>query len=182
MKTIRKIALPIWAASALACGASKGIDGSGPSDPPTPPTDVPAALQGAWYHGEVSPSNFYDPTTGHWDGSYGDGLFYSLTADGHYSFGYRLYTSAYGCTNVVFFWKTGTVSVDPVTRSFTVYPHEARMKSEDNCGSEWNYEKNIGKDPETIYWEFGKDDWGGDALLLKYANTDASAFYPWNTD
>ncbi|HSR91405.1 MAG TPA: hypothetical protein VLK88_08870 [Gemmatimonadales bacterium] len=182
MKTIRKIALTVWTTAALACGGNDGSDGSGPNDQPTPQTDVPAALQGAWYHGEVSPSNFYDPTTGHWDGSYGDGLFYSLTADGHYSFGYRLYTSAYGCTNVVFFWKTGTVSVDPATQSFTVYPHEARMKSEDNCRSEWNYEKDIGKDPETIYWEFGKDDWGGDALLLKYANTDASAFYPWNMD
>jgi hypothetical protein len=27
-----------------------------------------------------------------------------------------------------------------------------------------------------------KDDWGGDALLLRYANTDVSAFYPWNMD
>ena len=47
MKTIRKIALPLLAAVAVACGGSDSSDGSGPNDQPTPQTDVPAELQGA---------------------------------------------------------------------------------------------------------------------------------------
>jgi hypothetical protein len=162
---------------AAACGS----DGTGPGDGATTPrTDVPAELVGTWYHGEVSPSNFYDPASSHWDNAYGEGMFYSLTADGHYESGCRIYTSSYGCNDAALFWRRGTVAVDPATGSFTLYPRKAIPHSISDCHPEWNYTKPISKDPETIYWQFGDDGYGSTALLLAYANTGASAFYPWH--
>ena len=128
----------------------------------------------------MSPSNFYDASSGHWDNAYGEGMFYSLAADGQYESGYRVYTSSYGCNHVAMFWRKGTVAVDPETGAFTLYPHEAILHSMSDCHPEWNYTKQISKDPETIYWQFGDDGYGGTALLLAYANTGASGFCPWN--
>jgi hypothetical protein len=170
-------ALQFPALALAACGG----DGAGPNDDgSTPSTVVPAELVGTWYHGEVSPSNYYDPSSGHWDNSYGEGLFYTLTPDGHFEWGYRIYTSTYGCNDVAMFWKKGTVTVDPATQSFTVYPTEAILHSTDDCRPEWNYTKQISKAPETVYWGFDDDGYGTTALLLAYASTQPSAFYPWS--
>ena len=165
----------------LSSGCGGGSDATGPGGGGgTPRTTVPAELVGTWYHGSVSPSSFYDPGSGHWDSAYGEGMFYSLTADGRFEFGYRIYTSSYGCNSVAMFWKTGTVAVDQGTGSFTLYPSRAVLHSTDDCRSEWNYTKNIPKDPETLYWQFGDDGYGTAALLLASATSTASAFYPWN--
>ncbi len=165
---------------ALVAGACGG-SGTGPNDGGgTPRTSVPAELVGTWYHGEVSPSNFYDSLSGSWDNAYGEGLFYGFTSDGQFQWGYRVYSSSYSCNDVAMFWKKGTVTVDTVNHTFTIHPTEAILHSTDDCHPEWNYTKQIPKDPETVYWGIGDDGYGSTALLLAYANGQPSAFYPWN--
>lgn len=173
---------PLTLAIGLAFLASAcGSDSGGPGDElETPRTDVPAELAGTWYHGEVSPSDFYDPHSGQWDNAYGEGMYYSFTPYGRFEWGYRLDTSSYGCSDAAMFWRTGTVAVDPLSSSFTLYPHRAILHSQSDCHSEWNYTKQIPRDPETISWQFGDDGYGTPALLLSYGNSGASAFYPWN--
>jgi hypothetical protein len=168
-------ALGILASLIAACGtAANDIDTSGPR------TRVPADLAGSWYHGSVSPSNFHDTQTGSWDSAYGEGLFYTFYEDGRFEYGWRAYTSSYGCNDVAMVYKSGTVTVDAAARTVVTHPTKAVLHSTDNCNPAWNYDKDIPRDSETLFWERGVDDYGGEALLLSSPTATASAFYPWN--
>jgi hypothetical protein len=52
------------------------------------------------------------------------------------------------------------------------------MHSEDNCNSDGNYDKDVPLEDQTVLYEFGQDDYGNTVLLLRYPDSEASAFYP----
>ncbi len=141
---------------------------------------VPAELVGSWYYGSVSPTNYYDPGSGQWSNAYGEGMFYTFEANGTFEFGYRVVAGAYGCTNTVMWYKSGVVSTDPVTVTVTVLPRVALLNSQDNCRPEWNYERPIDKRPEQLSWRFGQDEWGTEALFLRWPTGEESPFYRWD--
>jgi hypothetical protein len=141
---------------------------------------VPAELVGSWYYGSVSPTNYYNPGSGQWSNAYGEGMFYTFKADGTFEFGYEVQAGSYGCTNTVMWYKSGGVNADPSAQTVTVRPRVALLNSKDNCRPEWNYEKEIDKSPEQLSWRFGQDDWGYDALFLRFPSGEEIAFYRWD--
>lgn len=160
-----------------ACSSTE--PGTGPD---TPPGSVPPELVGSWYYGSVSPTNYYNPNSGQWSNAYGEGMFYTFKADGTFEFGYRVYAGSYGCTNTMMWYKSGSMSSEPAAKTVTVRPKTALLNSKDNCRPEWNYEKEIDKSPEQLGWRFGQDEWGFDALFLRFPTGEETAFYRWNPE
>jgi hypothetical protein len=75
----------------------------------------------------------------------------------------------------------GREGADRVSQSITVAPIEAVLHSTDSCSASGIYDKPISKDPETLYWQLGKDEYGAQVLNLKLANFDETKdFYRWN--
>lgn len=150
-------------------------DNTGHGNHDTPRTAVPAELVGSWYTGTISTVNYYNPTTGQWSPPSGTGITYSLTADGYYEKSGLLQSSLYGCTTTLFVYNKGTVVVDG--NKISLYPTYGRVKSQDNCVPRFNYDKPAELTEEHIFWELGTDAYGLEALWLRYAEGDASAFY-----
>jgi hypothetical protein len=139
-------------------------------------------LVGSWIYGSVSPTNYYNPGSGQWSNAYGAGMFYTFKENGTFEFGYRVYSGSYGCTNTAMWYKSGRVDADPTAHTVTVRPTTALLNSQDNCRPEWNYEKEIDRSPEQLSWRFGLDEWGYEALFLRFATNEELAFYRWDPD
>lgn len=167
---------------ALACGKT-GSDITAPDDGgPTPGgSGMPSEIVGSWYVGSVSPTNYHNTSTGSWSNAGGEGMFYTLKANGKFEFGYEIYSTVYGCTITAMFWKTGTVTMDAASHVITLHPSEATLHSTDTCSASGNYDKAISRDPEVLSWNFVVDDYGERVLRLRWQGTDEfKDFYRWN--
>ena len=60
---------------------------------------VPAALQGQWEYGYVSPIEYYDPSTGKYAEGSGTSEIIRIKADGSYERNGIIVVSTYGCTS-----------------------------------------------------------------------------------
>ena len=174
-------ALSVFAS--LACGGD-AAKAAGPDDPDTPTSPgnpgsgdrVPSQYVGTWVSGNVSPVNFYSPSTGSWGAPSGVGMFYKFLPNGTYEKGVLLQSTLYGCTMSVFFYLRGTIRVDGST--FDLRSSMSKMKSVDNCVQKNNYEKTVENETETLMLRMGTDDYGNRALFIRSPDTSASRFYP----
>ncbi len=142
---------------------------------------LPTEIAGSCYAGSVSPTNYHNTTTGSWDNAYGEGMFYTFKPNGQFEFGYRIYSSLYGCTITAMFWKSGPMTIAKVGPTITLHPSEAILHSTDSCGASGNYDKEISKAPEILTWELGRDEYDEEVLTIHWAGvTEGKTFYRWN--
>lgn len=152
-----------------------GPKDEGNNDPGTPRTSVPAQLVAEWFTGTISSIDFYNPNNGVWGAPSGTGIFFKFYSDGYYEKGVLLQSSLYNCTMTFFAYNKGTMTVEG--DKIVLYPTYGRIKSEDNCVQENNYEKADQLESETIFWELGQDEYGNEVLWLRYETSNPSAFY-----
>ena len=168
--------------AALACGGDAAT-AAGPTDPGTPGTPapgdrVPSQYVGTWVSGNVSPVNFYSPSTGSWGAPSGVGMFYKFSTNGTYEKGLLLQSTLYNCTMSVFFYVRGTIRVDGTT--FDLRSSMNKMKSVDNCVQKNNYEKTLETERETLLLRMGTDDYGNQTLFIRTPDSTPSRFYQRN--
>jgi hypothetical protein len=166
---IRATTTLLAALSLAACGG--GDEATGPD---APRTSVPAELVGTWFQGSVSNTDYYNPSTGSWAGPSGTGVAYTFTANGEYQHAGVLQSSLYGCTSIVFGWDRGAVAVRGTEVTLTAT--SGRLKSEDNCVAEYNYDKSIAVDPTVVTYEVGVDDYGTETLWLTWPDGQTLSF------
>ncbi len=123
---------------------------------------MPSQYVGTWVSGNVSPVNFYSPSTGSWGAPSGVGMFYKFLPNGQYEKGVLLQSTLYGCTMSVFGYQRGAIRVDGSTFELRSSTH--KMKSVDNCVQKNNYEKTLDNEAETLFLRLGTDDYGNRAL------------------
>jgi hypothetical protein len=160
----------------LAWGCSD--DKSNPVNQPedsTPRSDVPQQLAKDWYYGNISSVNFFNPNTGGFSAPSGVGMYFKFSGDGYYEKGVLLQSSLYGCTSTFYAFNKGTMVVEG--NKIILYPDYGKIKSEDNCYTENNYEKNDEIQQEIMYWETGFDEYNSETLWLRYEEGDPSAFH-----
>jgi hypothetical protein len=166
-------------AALLACSA--GGSGDGPSAPAgagaTPSTRVPDELVGTWYSGDVSPTQFYNPSTGQWGGSgYSKGLFYTFTADGRYEYGLQLTSQLYGCGTLTQFYVTGTIAVNTSARSYTLHPAAAKRLERNTCAGTQT-ESRYAETGESNYYQVRVGGDGAEELLTRKTDGSDPAWY-----
>jgi hypothetical protein len=164
---VRRIGLTLAAALTLAaCGSGGGS--TGPGDGDSPRTDVPAALVGTWYNGSVSPTNFYDPSTGRWGSpGYSDGMFFTFTRDGRFEKGTQLTSSLGGCGTLTMFYVRGTVTVDQAAGTVALHATRARGLEENSCsGRREERPLDLAAEGLTYRYGFGADGNGDHKLWL----------------
>jgi hypothetical protein len=154
-----------------ACGGSDRAAGPGAGvgggDDNSPSSRVPDELVGAWYAGDVSPTEFYDPNTGSWGGQgYSEGVYYRFAADGHYDFGYQLASELYGCGTRTLFYVTGTMTVDETAGVFELHPTSAKKIEQNSCSGK-NTETPFEGEGESNYYEVRQDDAGHVQLWVR---------------
>jgi hypothetical protein len=155
-----------------ACGGG-GDGGTGPSH--TPRTDIPSELVGTWYQGSVSSTDYYDPGSGSWGTPSGTGVAYTFSGDGIYRHTGVIQSSLYGCSQVVIGWDKGTAAVDGA--QLTLTSTSGRLKSEDNCAADNNYDKSIDIDQQVLTYRIGADDYGTETLWLTWPNGQSATFH-----
>jgi hypothetical protein len=146
--------------------------------PVVPAAVVPPELIGSWYNGTVSSIDFYTPSTGGWDNAGGTGTSYTFNADGTYEFGWLLQSTLYGCSTHAMVWKAGFMTVDVAQHRIDLVPSQAKIHSVDDCSESGNYDRDIDRGPETVYWDWSQDEYGNAYLALRYPDGAYSAFYP----
>ena len=161
------------------CGSDGGGGPSGPSgpsdNPTTPRTAVPDELVGQWYSGDVSPTDYYNPNTGHWSGAgYGKGMLYTFTRDGRYEFAFQLASRLDSCYTLTLFYVRGTMTVDEAAGVFQLHPGTAKRIERSNCGG-GNGDAAYEDDGESVFYEVHEADDG--TLELFTRPTDGS--YGW---
>jgi hypothetical protein len=143
----------------------------------TPRRPIPAEYAGTWYTGSVSPTNFYDPSTGgNWQNGYGSGMFYKLNADGTFEFGWQTYASTYGCTTRGMVYRRGTATVQDSV--ITLYDNFAHVSGKDNCVASSNYDRAIELKTETIILQRSVDEYGNRGILIRNPENNYSWFRP----
>lgn len=164
-----------------ACGGSSdpatGVAGS-PDSPRSPGgsphTRVPETLVGKWYQGQVSSTNYYDPSNGHWSGPSGTGNAWTFTAEGRFTRYTLLQQSFYGCTTSIFWWEEGTVSADDEQARLTTT--RAQIKSVDNCSAKYNYDRLYTVGPRTVPYEVAADAASGRLTLTLRLSDEVQTF------
>lgn len=165
-----------------------------PSNPLTTPapSSTPAnALVGNWYQGSSSGVDYYNPSTGSWSPPSGSGFRYTFNADGTYEYSGLIQSSLYNCTMTIFGYETGTYSLQNDILVLT--QKVSKMKSQDTCTSDFNYEKDVPLETDYRLLRFGQFQPTGEVTLeltyLKlnaqgqleldpeYSNSGASIFY-----
>jgi len=176
-----KLTASVTIALVLIVGCSK--KDNGPTDANgnpvgnTPRTPIPAQYAGTWISGSVSPTNFYDGTTGgSWQNAYGSGMFYSLNLDGTFEFGWQAYANVYGCATRGMVFRRGTATVSDSV--ITLYDNYAHSSGTDNCAPSGNYSRSIELQRETIILQRGTDEYGNQGMYIRGPETSYSWFRP----
>ncbi len=156
-------------------GCSKDSGNPVNSNNSTPRSDIPEPIAKEWYAGDLQVQTFLilQPEV-------------SLHRQGREYFSSSLGTDImrkeyccshllYGCTSTFYAFNKGTVVIEG--NKMTLYPTYGKIKSEDNCVSENNYEKPDNVTTEVIYWELGYDEFNQETLWLRYETGDPSAFH-----
>lgn len=110
---------------------------------------VPAALQGEWSSGYISPVEYYNPSTGKFADASGTNSSLVIRADGSYEQTGLLSVTTYGCTSKVFVQEKGNVRVQGGAVTFT--PKTSRAVGY-MCSPSKVYEKRDHVAPHTEAW------------------------------
>ncbi|MBZ9749755.1 hypothetical protein K7W42_02635 [Deinococcus sp. HMF7604] len=110
---------------------------------------VPAALQGQWEYGYVSPIEYYDPSTGKYAEGSGTSEIIRIKADGSYERNGIIVVSTYGCTSKLLTTSKGKVTLKGNILTFT--PTTAHNKGY-NCSPSKVYE-NHKLTPSVFTWK-----------------------------
>lgn len=157
-----------------ACGGTGALPG-GPTGP-GPGGPVPNELVGDWYTGTISNIQFYDPVTGSWADTNGQGYYFIFNPDGTYEEGAVINSTSYNCSFRLMGRAVGTFTATADT--LTLYQQERRTKVADTCSG---VGENV-KGPETIAysWSLGADEYGNEGLSLWLSDGSLyGTFYPW---
>jgi hypothetical protein len=179
---LRRSALPsLVLLAAVACGGSADAatgPSSGSAGSPTGSQGrVPSEIVGTWLNGSVSPTNFYNPTTGSWSNGYGTGLFYRFNADGTFEYGWQTYSSLYSCSERATVYRKGTLAVDESRHTVVLHSSTSVVHGESTCSSTSTYTKPGPMDDETLIWDWDHDQYGNTYLLLRWPTTTYSQFH-----
>jgi hypothetical protein len=150
-----------------------------PSGAGTPPTiPMPAELVGAWYTGSVGGIGYVDPGSGSYSEGRTQGVAYTFYPDGTWQFGFLTTSQLYGCAMKILVFRQGVLAaVDEAARIADLDTQLAQMHSEDTCVAEYNYDRELPPDDETLIWTRTTDEYG-DALLLRSPTTEVTVFRP----
>ena len=163
---------PLFAASSVDPLAAKSGAGAGPA------IAMPGELVGAWYTGNVGGIGYVDPNTGSYSEGRSEGVAYTFYPDGTWQYGYLVNSSLYSCTMRILVFRQGVLAaVDEAAHTADLDTQLAQMHSEDSCVTEYNYDKQLPPDDETLIWTRTTDEYG-DVLLLRGPTTDVSVFRP----
>lgn len=152
-----------------ACGGLGAVPG-GPSGP------IPAELAGSWYTGTISNIQPYDPVTGQWGDTNGEGFYLILNQNGTYEEGAVISSTSYNCSIKLLGRAVGTFAATADT--LTLYQQERRTQVSNTCSG-------VGENvtgPETIVygWSRGRDEYGNEGLSLTLPDGSLyGTFYPW---
>ena len=175
-----QLSATIAVALLFAIGCSKKdsgpLDASGNPIGNTPRTTIPAQYVGTWIAGTVSPTNFYNGNGGNWQNAYGNGMFYTLQADGTFEFGWQAYANSYGCSTRGMVYRRGTAAASDST--INLYDNVARASGTDNCAPSGNYNRSIELKTETIILRPATDEYGNQGMLIRNPDNNYSWFRP----
>jgi len=160
----------LLATVAGACGSTAGA-----TEPPDGGNNgggngavFPSELTGSWVFGLISPTDFYNASTGEWiDNAYGTAVLFDFKPDGHYTQSILIKTSAYNCRMQVYIYNEGRAEVDGAL--IKVYPTKGTVRSRDTCNAANNYERpdDIARKQGDKYgWTFKQHDDGKTYLLI----------------
>lgn len=139
---------------------------------------MPAELVGAWYAGNLGGIGYVDPTTGVYSEGRTQGIAYTFSPDGTWQFGFLTSSQLYGCAMKVMVFREGVLaSVDEAAHLAELDTQLAQIHSEDTCVADFNYDRDLAPDDETIIWTRTTDEYG-DALLLRGPTTEVTVFRP----
>jgi UDP-N-acetylglucosamine transferase subunit ALG13 len=164
---------------------------SNPLTTPAPTSPTSNALVGNWYQGSSSGVDYYNPSTGSWAAPSGSGFRYTFNADGSYEYSGLIQSSLYNCTMTVFGYETGTYSLQ--NDILVLVQKVSKMKSQDTCNSDFNYEKDVPLEVAYRLLRFGQFQPTGEVTLEltylilnaqgqleldpEYSDAGASVFY-----
>jgi hypothetical protein len=137
--------------------------------------EVPRALEGGWYAGEVSDTHIID-TGGGFRNVYGTGLVYRFFDDGSYEKSVLLQRADGFCSGQFLGYSRGFVTIEG-DEEIALHPTSGKIKSVDSCVADWNYERRDVPDAETLYWRRA-DDGAGRALMMRAPTTGVTLFRP----
>jgi hypothetical protein len=155
----------------------KNPDAGNPAVNPGAATGIPSELQSEFFVGSVSPSNYYNPTTGVFAAPSGTFQSYTFNADGTFVSSMLLQSSAY-CSTSIYLYQTGQVQIngDQMTLNFT----GGEIKQTNSCAAKENFQRpsnkyskqytwRVGPDPESpsITYLYLKDDMGRESRYVK---------------
>ena len=99
---------------------------------------MPEALRGDWVYGTISPTDFFDRSTGaHLANAYGVGVYFTFGADGTFKQFQYNYSTAYNCRIETWTALEGTVTVEDGV--FKTYPTSGKYRVANNCARSQNY-------------------------------------------
>lgn len=104
-------------------------------------------LIGMWSFGNWS-GEFYDPSTGTWTKTSGDGATLNLHRDGTYEHGSVYTQTATACAKLVFEWQQGAWS--SAGNTITLRPQRARSHVEDRCDASKNTDEHTKASPRSF--------------------------------
>jgi hypothetical protein len=140
--------------------------------------EPPEAILGAWYDGTVSSVGYVDTDLGSYSSGGSEGLMYAFAPDGTWQSGWLLTSQLYACLMRVMVFRSGVVSAsDLMTGQVQLQATTAQIRSEDSCSADGNYERDLSRDDETLFWSRSTDEYGG-LLLLRGPDTSWSLFRP----
>jgi uncharacterized protein (DUF2141 family) len=136
---------------------------SNPLTTPAPTSPTSNTLVGNWYQGSSSGVDYYNPSTGSWAPPSGSGFRFTFNADGTYESSGLLQSSLYNCTMTIFSYETGTYNLqnDILVLTQTL----SKMKSQDTCNSDFNYEKDVPLETDYRLVRFGQFQPTGEVTL-----------------
>jgi uncharacterized protein (DUF2141 family) len=136
-----------------------------PSNPLTTPvpTNPSNPLVGNWYQGSSSGVDYYNPSTGSWAPPSGSGFRFTFNPDGTYEYSGLMQSSLYNCTMTVFGYETGKYSLQNDILVLT--QNVSKMKSQDTCNSDFNYEKDVPLETDYRLVRFGQFQPTGEVTL-----------------
>jgi hypothetical protein len=106
------------------------VQGHGSGAPPA--GNLPAALVGTWFYGQLLPRALYDPTTGQWGSANGLGQMYEFGGDGSFTYLAFLRIESPGCSSEVTVYRRGTARADGAT--LRLHPVVVKTRTVIRCG------------------------------------------------
>lgn len=138
---------------------------------------VPPQLMGRWRNINGSGTSYFDPSTGHYQGTNASQFTYQFYGDGTYEHAALMQSALYSCTMTITGWERGTA--DWTSSTVTVTPKQSTFHSADTCRADYNYDAPGTTNVHTFTWFMERDPYNGEQdLILVWPNGDQDRFHP----